>query len=71
MNQAEERNEDMVAIHRMVVLIDEQAPPVPADEEDEDTVEDTVQLAPYEIARLLDEVAIEVVPWVVAEEHGV
>lgn len=74
MSEQAKRNEDMVAIHRMVVLIDEQAPAVEVDEHEEDTLESesTVDLAPFEIAwREEFEADAELTPWIVNEEHGV
>jgi len=70
MNEAKKRNEDMVTIHKMVVLIDEQAPSVPADEDDL-TEENTLDLSPYEVVRTMDELDAELTPWLVNELHGV
>ena len=69
MNEAQKRDEGMVAIHRMVVLIDEQAPPVEADEDDL-TEENTLDLSPYEVVRTMDALDAELVPWLVNEELG-
>lgn len=62
-------NTDQIARLKCIIIEAEQAPPVPADEE-EFTEENTLELAPYEVVRTMDELDAELTPWIVNEELG-